>query len=168
MRKFRHSGFTLIELMITIAVLAILVTIAYPAYQGYAAQARRSDATINLTRIAALQEKFLTECGRYTSNFNGAISDPNPALRCTGLGIGATAASYTTLDGYYTFTIPILLPGPAPLNTPGGGGYTLSAAPAGAQANDGAKCTTLTLDNMGVKFATGTDGGPAGGKCWKK
>jgi len=169
MRKYGMSGFTLMELLITVVILGILVGIGYPQYTRYITETRRSDATINLTRIAALQEKFFTECGRYTANFNGTIFDPNPVNRCTGLGVAPTAASFTTSDGYYTLTIPILLPGPAPAAIPGGGGYTLSAAPAGAQLGDAAKCTTFTITNTGVKAATGTDGNPlTGGKCWKR
>lgn len=169
MKKSAMGGFTLIELLITVMILGILVGIGYPNYTRYITETRRSDATINLTRIAALQEKFFTECGRYTPNFNGVIFDPNPALRCTGLGVGPAAASFTTTDGYYTLTIPVLLPGPAPAAIAGGGGYTLSAAPAGAQLGDAAKCTTLTITNTGVKAATGTVGNPLnGGKCWKR
>ena len=114
MRKSGMGGFTLMELLITVVILGILVGIGYPQYTRYITETRRSDATINLTRIAALQEKFFTECGRYTANFNGTIFDPNPANRCTGLGVGPTAASFTTSDGFYTLTIPVLLPGPAP------------------------------------------------------
>ena len=171
MRKLNANGFTLIELMITVVIVSILAAIAYPSYTQYVAQTRRSDATINLTRIAAIQEKFFTECGRYTPNFNGAISNPVPVNRCTGLGIGATATSYTTLDGHYTYTIPILLPGPT--GVVGGGGYTLSAAPTASSpqfAADNSKCTTLTITNTGAKDATGSDSpaGTNGGKCWKK
>lgn len=157
-----ESGFTLVEIMITVVILGILAAIAYPSYTSYVALTRRTDGTMALTRIAAIQEKFYTECGTYTTAFNGAISDPNPANRCTGLGIGATAASYTTLDGFYTITAVI---------TAGGGGFTLTAQPTGVQSTaDSAKCNTITVNQAGVKSALGTDGisGPNGGKCWKK
>lgn len=171
MQKSNLGGFTLIELMITVVIVGILAAIAYPSYTSYVAQTRRSDATINLSRIAAQQEKFFTECGRYTANFNGTIFDPNPANRCTGLGAGPTAGSFTTTDGFYTITVPILLPGPAPASVPGGGGFTLSAAPAAGSSQftaDVTKCSTFTITNTGIKTATGSDGGPTGGKCWKK
>ena len=172
MRKLGANGFTLMEVMITVVIIGILAGTAYPSYTRFVAEARRSDATINMMRIAALQEKFFTECGRYTNQLNGFISNPNPALRCTGLGAGPTAISYTTTDGYYTLTVPTLVAGPFPLATPGGGGYTLSAAPAPLSSQliaDGAKCATLTISNTGAKTATGSDGNLTnGGRCWKK
>lgn len=171
MRKSNLRGFTLIELLIAIVIVGILAAIAYPSYTSYVAQTRRSDATINLSRIAAQQEKFFTECGRYTANFNGTIFDPNPLNRCTGLGIGPVAGTFTTSDGFYTITVSALVPGPAPASIAGGGGYTLMAQPAGTQATaDLAKCTTFTITNTGVKDATGSDSpaGTNGGKCWKK
>ena len=171
MRKLGANGFTLMEVMITVVIIGILAGIAYPNYTRFVAEARRSDATINMMRIAALQEKFFTECGRYTDQFNGFISNPNPALRCTGLGAGPTAISYTTTDGYYTLTVPTLVAGPLPLGTPGGGGFTLTAQPVAGtpQATDTAKCNTFTINQTGVKTALGSDGNLTnGGKCWKK
>ena len=105
MKKPGANGFTLMEVMITVVIVGILASIAYPSYTNYVTAARRSDATINLTRIAAQQEKFFTECGTYTTAFNGVISNPPPAPRCTGLGIGPTAGSFTTSDGYYNIII---------------------------------------------------------------
>lgn len=167
MRKSYGSGFTLIELMITVVVLGILAAIAYPSYTSYVAQARRSDATINLSRIAALQEKFFTDCGRYAATL-GVSGTPRNCTTGT-LDAGLAAGGLTT-DGYYTITA-VVAPGPAPLNAPGGGGFTLTAQPAGTQVTaDTAKCNTITINQAGVKTALGTDGlsGPNGGKCWKK
>jgi type IV pilus assembly protein PilE len=163
MRKRSSSGFTLIELIFVVLVLGILTAIAYPNYTDYVTRARRSDATTNLSRIAALEEKFFSVCGSYTNQFNGLISDPNPALRCTGLGIGPTAGSYTTLDGHYTLTFAAF--------GAGGVSYTLSASPTAGTAQftrDNARCTTITIDNAGVINATGTEGGANGGRCWRR
>lgn len=154
MKTSSELGFTLIELMITVVVLGILAAIAYPSYTSYVAQARRSDATINLTQLAAQQEKFFTECGIYAANFGAARNCTAP---------GTIAGSNTTPDGYYTIAI-----------TPGNTGalatsFTLTATPAGAQAtSDLTKCSTLTINSAGVKTATGTEGGATGGRCWKK
>ena len=161
MRKYSAKGFTLMEVMITVVIVGILAGIAYPSYTQYVAQTRRSDATINMTRIAALQEKFFTRCGVYAVALDTPLAcgpnPPNPPLSLiSGLTAGATS------DGYYTV---IAAPGAA-----ADGGYLLTATPAGTQATaDATKCTTLTINATGIKKATGTDGNPTnGGKCWKK
>lgn len=167
MRKSNMRGFTLIELMITVVILGILAAIAYPSYTSYVAQTRRSDAIINLSRIAALQEKFFTECGRYAGTLGVSGTPRNCAAGIMDAGL---AAGGLTTDGFYTITAAVI-PGPAPLNAPGGGGFTLTAQPAGTQvAADSTKCNTITINQAGAKTALGTDGlsGPNGGKCWKK
>lgn len=173
MKKPGANGFTLMEVMITVVIIGILAAIAYPSYTNYVTAARRSDATINLTRIAALQEKFFTRCGRYADNLIGTPIPCGPAP-ATAIFDAGLAAGGVTRDGYYTLTATVT-PGPPPLGggagAPGGGGFTLTAAPALTQATaDLTKCTTLTLANTGAKDATGSDSpvGTNGGKCWKK
>jgi type IV pilus assembly protein PilE len=157
MTKSNVGGFTLIELMITVVILSILAAIAYPSYTNYVTVARRSEATINLTQIAAQEEKFLTNCGTYTLNFNGNISNANTALRCTGLGYGPTAGSFTTVNGYYTIRIAA---GPTGIAA----GYILTATPDLTQATrDAGKCDQISIDSTGLKTAVGTDGA----SCWK-
>ncbi|HEX9626872.1 MAG TPA: type IV pilin protein [Acidiferrobacterales bacterium] len=162
----RNAGFTLIELMIVVVVIAILAAVGYPSYTRWIAEARRTDATIALQRIAATQERFMTECGEYTDDFGGVISDPIPANRCTGLGLGGLAdgtTTYTTDDGHYSIEATLF---------PGGIGgladnqrFQLEATPVGSQATaDGSRCATFTLTSEGVKNATGSDST----KCWKK
>lgn len=167
MSQTTSKGFTLIELMITVVIVAILAGVAYPSYTRYVAETRRSDATINLSRIAALQEKFFTECGRYAATL-GVSGTPRSCS--TGTLDAGLAASGLTNDGYYTITA-VVAAGPAPLNAPGGGGFTLTAQPAGTQITaDTAKCNTITINQAGVKTAAGSDSllGPNGGRCWKK
>lgn len=98
MRNARPQGFTLVELMVTVVVLAIIVGIAYPSYRNYTVQTRRSDAQIGLTRMANLQEKFFSACNQYTSTHTGAISG------CTGLGY-TTAANALSPERHYRLTI---------------------------------------------------------------
>ncbi len=160
MKKYTMSGFTLMEVMITVVIIGILAAIAYPSYTRYVAETRRSDATINLTRIAALQEKFFTQCGAYAIALDTPQAcGPNPPNLPRSLISGLTAG--VTSDGYYTLTTGV---------TANDGGYTLTATPAGTQATaDITKCATLTITATGIKAATGTDGNPTnGGKCWKK
>jgi len=153
------SGFTLIEMLITVVVLGILAAIAIPNYTDYITKARRSDATINLSRIAALQEKFFTQCGFYAANFGAAQSCTVPAAGT----LNASLTGAATTDGYYTIAVAA-----GPTGTLASS-YTLTATPAGTQATrDILRCATIGLDSAGAKIATGTDGGVNGGTCWKK
>jgi type IV pilus assembly protein PilE len=166
MKKSAANGFTLMEMMITVAIIGILAAIGYPSYIKYVTETRRSDATINLVRIASLQEKFFTECGRYADTL-GVSGTPR---NCAGGVMDADlVVGGATREGHYILAA-VVAPGPAPLNAAGGGGFTLTATPAGLQATrDAARCTTLTISNIGLKTATGTEGNLTdGGRCWKK
>lgn len=130
----RNRGFTLIELMIVVVILGVIVAIAYPSYTRWAMQTRRSDAHRVLTTIAALQEKRLSECAAYTTNFTGNITN------CTAGGLGM-ASSYSP-DRHYEVT----------LTSSATTSYNLSAAPVtgGLQQQD-TQCQTITLNSVGLK-----------------
>ena len=99
MGKFVLRGFTLIELMITVVIIGILAAIAYPSYQNYTKQTRRSDAQIALTQAANQQEKFFTECNHYAQILYGA----NRAC-------GTSGASYADGVLKYSTASPVLSP----------------------------------------------------------
>ena len=65
-------GFTLIELMVTLAILGVLTAIAIPAYNGYITTAKMSEAQNNLAAIRLAQEEFFLENNRYFSGANAA------------------------------------------------------------------------------------------------
>jgi type IV pilus assembly protein PilE len=95
-----HRGFTLIELMIAVAVIAILAAVAYPSYQDFIRKGRRSDAITEIARVQQAQEKFRANNASYSADLSSSSA---------GLGIvsGTTAtASYTSPLGYYTISIP--------------------------------------------------------------
>lgn len=75
----KQSGFTLIELMITVAVIGILAAIAYPSYQDYVKRGRRADAMGELQQAATAMERYFTVNGSYTgATAGGTIPDRLP------------------------------------------------------------------------------------------
>ena len=75
-RPARRRGFTLIELMITVAIVAILAAIAYPAYQDSVVKAKRAEGRTALIDFMQQQERYLTQTGAYLSMAAGATGVP--------------------------------------------------------------------------------------------
>ena len=134
----RPRGFTMIEVMIACAIVAILAAIAYPSYLNSVQKGRRTDAKSALLGAAGQLERFFTERSTYST---------------ATLGTGANAvAPSTSLNGYYTLT----------LTFPSGKLYLLSAVPTGIHAGD--PCGTFTYDDQGNKDVTG--GTMSKSDCW--
>ena len=62
-----QTGFTLVELIIVVAIISILASIAIPAYNGYVETSKRSDAQASLMALAIAQEKFRASCPSYAT-----------------------------------------------------------------------------------------------------
>ena len=144
-RSTRDRGFTRIELMIALAVVAILAAIAYPSYTEHVIKTKRTEGRALLNRIAAEQERFFTARNQYAASVTAA--------RPAGLGLTATSEK-----GCYLAAVAV---------TNGGMGYNLTAVPqnstdCGDQTQD-TKCGTLGMNSLGVKSATGTLGAAG---CW--
>lgn len=137
-------GFTLIELMIVVAIIGILAAIAYPSYQEYVRAAKRADAETALMELAHFMERNYTGSGRYDKNSAGnAVALP---------------FSQAPKDGA-TKAYDIGFPAGSPSAT----AYVLQALPTGSMTND--KCGTLTLSNTGAK---GQKAGMTSSQCWKR
>ena len=127
--KLKSQGFTLIEVLIALAIIAIVASIAFPAYQDQIRKTRRADGKALLTNMSQQLERCYTKFG----NYNNA--------GCTVLNGNAQ----TSEDGFYTVT-----PAGIAATT-----YSLTAVPQGLQVSD-TICADLTLDQAGQQTYSGT------------
>ncbi|HEX8010172.1 MAG TPA: type IV pilin protein [Casimicrobiaceae bacterium] len=120
----RRRGFTLLEVMIVVAIVALLAAIALPLYTQQLRRSARAEAQSFLTSAASSQQQFLIDRRSYAASL-AALNATPPA----------------DLTGKYTFTV-AAADGPPPT-------FTLTATATGDQANDA--CPTLMLDSSGSK-----------------
>jgi len=111
----KKNGFTLIELMITVAIVAILAAIAYPSYQDSVRKTKRTTAQADLMELASFMERKFTENNSYA---------------------GTTIASIGVTNDDYTLALTLPT---APVTS-----YTLTAVPQGAQADDSCGTLSLS------------------------
>ncbi len=138
----RPRGYTLVELMLVVVVIAILAAVAIPAYQRYGYRARRVEAQEMLLRVRHAQERHHATYHRY-------------AQTTVELGF----ATDTTPRGVYRLRID-----DSP-KAPPGQGFVATAVPMGVQAND--TCGELSMDHRDTRLPSGAD--PArqrNGACW--
>jgi type IV pilus assembly protein PilE len=140
----RASGFTLIELMIAVVILAIIVGIAVPSYQLQIRKARRTDARNALLDMAAREERYLSIANSYSA-------------AATDVGYGG-AWPQNVSNNYYSVTVAA-----PPLAVPPS--FLITATAINAQVADLA-CQTFTLDNIGTQTAFDSGGAVNSTVCW--
>lgn len=136
----KQTGFTLIELMIVVAIIGVISAIAFPSYNSYMKKARRTDAKVALTKMADAQERYYLQNSTYTTS----VTD-----------IGGANSE----EGHYTLSAAAGANGL--LN-----GFVLSAVADsdGAQVTD-TKCKTFMLTSTGVKSSKDSSDATST-KCW--
>jgi len=139
----KQTGFTLLELLITVTIVGILASIALPAYTGAVTKSKRRAAEACLSDLATHMERFYTTNLRYNNADNS--SPTLPSLDCR-------SAQNSGKD--YAFSVT------ATRST-----YALSATPITGQmqASRDTQCGTLTLNQSGTRGASGASGAAG---CW--
>jgi len=116
------KGFSLIELLVVLGIIALLASYAVPSYRQYVVKSKRADAHAKLLEIAGLYEKFYANTNQYPTNL-------------TKLNLNS---DFLTSDDYV-------------ITGTGGIGWVLTATPQGGQAKDDKNCPTITFNQLGEK-----------------
>jgi len=146
----RQRGFTLIELMIAVAIIGILLRLAYPAYTASVKKSRRADAKTALLDLAQREERYLATANQYTTSA--------PLLGYSATSTVTTASPMSVMSGSAAFyQLSVNVPASAPTT------FTATAARTGTQAGD-TQCGDLTLTNTGAQAITNATGNAS--DCW--
>ncbi len=124
MKNNSSHGFTLIELMIVVAVVGILAAIAYPSYIEYITKSGRSEGVAAVMNVANLQEQYYLDNRVYATDM-------------TKLGLAANP--FVTEHGNYSVA------------SAGTSSFTITATATGSQASRDSTCATITMSSTGVK-----------------
>ncbi|WP_372858232.1 type IV pilin protein [Pseudoalteromonas sp.] len=134
----KQQGFTLIELMIAVAIVGIIAAIAVPNYSEYVKRASRAEAASALLDAANKQEQYFVDNRAYTASFDD-------------LGI-----NNKTENGSFELTVKVV----------DNNAFTITAKPIAGAVKGDADCTSLTINDVGLKGATGNKGNTDINYCW--
>ena len=143
----RQSGFSLLELMIVVAIIAIITAFAYPSYMQFVVDAKRTMATSALMQVADRQQQFFMDNKRYTDDLT------NLGFQASPLVIDNEGKSVVSGHGDSIYSIA--------LSNVTATTYTATASPQKAQAERDTQCASLTMTQAGAKGHTGS-----GSDCW--
>ena len=152
--RVRTAGFTLVELMITIVVGAILVSIAVPAYTSQVRKTRRTDARTAILDLASREERYFTVNNGYSDKELDLGYGNSATTQINGMSVGS---------GYYTVAVTVV-PANVAANTPAT--YSIIASAAGLQVGD-TDCSTFKVVETGATSSTNSAGTDSTPICWK-
>lgn len=144
-RLEKQRGFTLTELVIVIAIVAILVSLAVPGYRDFVYRTKRMEAINTVIELAACQERIYTQTRRY------GVS-----------GCGLTAGCIDSADQRYKVCFGTGRPG---ANGPADQSFVVTATPQGPQAGD--RCGDISLDDVGARGASRANDAADVARCWQ-
>lgn len=147
--KAIQRGFTLVELMITVAIVAVLASVAYPSYVQHIAKGKRASAQAVMQAIVSRQEQHMLNARSYFPAAGGDSTDIAAIKAALGVNIP------TDVTGNYDLKVTSDNVGPPPA-------HSVQAVPKGTQATNDARCGMLTLRSTGAKTQSGT----GGASCW--
>lgn len=149
----RNRGFSLIELMITVAILGIIVSVALPSYTSYVTRGKRTECRTAIMQVMQQQERYFTQQNAYLAFAYTTSNVPMKTLSGDSLANSACTISANVCSG----TAVAVVAGGSPNAT---GCTTVTAAPYGRTDAD---VGDITLQSDGTKGCSGTDQT----KCWK-
>lgn len=144
----KKNGFTLIELMIVVAIVAIISAVALPSYQSSVAKSRRAEARGQLLETAQFMQRFYSQNDRFDQDRNGtAVTVP---VELSVVPRGAVAGSEVYSIGFG--------------NTPTISTFTIQAVPRAGGPMSADKCGMLAVDNAGRRSVSGVN---SVADCWR-
>lgn len=142
-RSARRVGFTLIELMIVVAIIGIIAAVAYPSYQSYVVETRRQEGRSLLLEAQQRMERCYASSMAYDESAGGECDQATTDL-----------AGKDSENDFYTLSIPSI----------SANSYTLRATPQNEHSGD--PCGNLEIDNTGAKAVNGAASGYTSDDCW--